>query len=86
MRGHRDEFLEATAEMDDAPDHEDAAEPKWPTASSHGAGALGFTGTAPAGTGAPAGMAHLTADGTNSTLPLLPATWPTDADATPGRR
>lgn len=86
VRGYRDEFLDATAEMDDGPDHEDEAEIDRPTASSHGGGALGFTGTAPARTCAPAGLAHIGTDDTNSTVPLLPATWPAGADATPGRR
>lgn len=82
VRGHRDEFLDATMEMDGAPAA--GAEPGHPTASTHGAGALGFTGTATARVQAPAGITQLTADGDSVAFPLLPATWPTDAS--PGRR
>lgn len=80
VRGHRDEFLEATIEMDDAPAV--TAEPGHPTVSIHGAGGLGFTGTAATRPQAPAGITQLTADGSSITVPLLPGTWPTDA--TPG--
>lgn len=84
VRGHRDEFLDATTGIDAAPTT--GVEPEPPTASTRGAGGIGFTGTTPARAEAeaPAGLAHLTDDGSSSTLPLLPATWP--VDATPGRR
>ncbi|RUP07035.1 MAG: PPE family protein [Mycobacterium sp.] len=82
VRGHRDEFLDATAELDDAPAA--GADVEGPIASTRGADGLGFAGTARARAEAPAGIARLTDDGSDATLPLLPATWPTDA--TPGRR
>lgn len=77
IRGHRDEFLDATAEMDDLP--EAGTEPDGPTAGTRGAGGLGFTGTVAARAEAPAGIARLTDNGSGGTLPMLPATWPTDA-------
>ncbi|PJE19251.1 MAG: hypothetical protein CK429_00795 [Mycobacterium sp.] len=80
VRGHRDEFLDATMETDHGPAA--GAEPGHPTASTHGAGGLGFTGTAATRPQAPAGITQLTADGSSITVPLLPGTWPTDA--TPG--
>jgi PPE-repeat protein len=72
VRGHRDEFLDATTQMDDP----SAAGADLEGLSTHGAGVLGFTGTAGTGAEAPAGVAQLAA---NEFAPLLPATWPTDA-------
>ena len=80
-RGFRDEFLEATGEMGEAPDCPDSADPDCATAGSRGAGALGFTGTAPMRAGVPAGVAVVPADGAG-TVPLVPGTWSTDAEAT----
>ncbi|WP_239657405.1 PPE domain-containing protein [Mycobacterium riyadhense] len=80
-RGYRDEFLEATATMDDAIDAH--AESNSPTASGRGAGPLGFAGTAVRlGTHA-AGMVQHSSDSASHGIPLLPATWVTD-DEIPG--
>lgn len=92
-RGYRDEILEATATMDAAMDAGiDAAaadaERACHTASSQGAGILGFTGTASTSTSTstsvPAGMVKLSSDGACNTVPLLPTTWATDTDEPPG--
>jgi len=77
-RGYRDEFLEATASMDDRPD------PLAELASSQGAGPVGFTGTAPTITGAAAGIVQRSPGSASIALPVLPATWPTDTDQSPG--
>nr|WP_253861811.1 PPE family protein [Mycobacterium asiaticum] len=69
VRGYRDEFLEATAEMDDACAGATRADDDSPTASGQGAGAFGFTGTAPITGDTAVGMAEPTM------VPLLPATW-----------
>ncbi|QUR65849.1 PPE family protein [Mycobacterium spongiae] len=94
-RGYRDEFLDLAPTMDaptmdastmDATD--DAAvgsEPVPDPAHCHGSGSLGFAGVAPRATGSAAGIVHMPAEGTTTTVPLLPTTWPTDADATPAR-
>lgn len=81
-RGYRDEFLEATAAMDDDAGSAAGTEA---SASDRGAGHLGFTGTTPTPAGArPAGMVEAPSDGAAVSVPLLPATWGFDADATPG--
>ncbi|WP_205878151.1 PPE family protein [Mycobacterium camsae] len=82
VRGHRDEFLDATMEMDDDPTSGSESEPS--SVGARGAGGLGFTGTAATRAQAPSGITQLTSDGSSVTAPLLPATWPTDANL--GRR
>lgn len=83
-RGYRDEFLEATAAMDDAAGSAAGTEP---SASERGAGDLGFTGTTPAPAGArPAGLVEAPSDGSTTSVPLLPATWEFHAAATSGTK
>jgi PPE-repeat protein len=83
-RGYRDEFLTATATLDDA-DPPVGVEPAAHTASGQGAGPLGFTGTVPrANAGAPAGMVQLSSDHASVTVPLLPTTWTSETDQPQG--
>ena len=70
-RGHRDEFLEATAGM--------GAEPVSHMATGRGAGTLGFAGTAPTARAAQAAqLVYRSSDDTRSAVPMLPATWAED--------
>ncbi|WP_040585595.1 PPE family protein [Segniliparus rugosus] len=71
-RGHRDEFLEATADM--------GPEPVSHMATSRGAGTLGFAGTAPTvRAGQAAHLVYGSSGDTRPTVPMLPATWADDA-------
>lgn len=79
-RGYREEFLEATATMGDGFDVNSHR------ASGQGAGALGFAGTAPVTSSAPAGIVQRASDGASITVPMLPASWPTDTDEPLGSR
>ncbi len=83
-RGYRYEFIEEPASMNSSASPADAG----PTtaASPQGAGPLGFAGAAPK-TASPeaAGMAQLSSAGEPTTVPLLPATWPTGAEDTARR-
>jgi hypothetical protein len=83
VRGHRDEFLDATATMDSASGAGSHGEPASHTASERGAGRLGFTGTTRTTAATPSGLVQVAIEGTNDTVPLLPTTWRTDADETP---
>ncbi|CAM4312032.1 putative PPE family protein PPE37 [Mycobacterium basiliense] len=80
IRGYRDEFLDSTVTVDaaDCP----ASTPQ--VASGRGAGVIGFTGAAPAAAGAPAGIVEQSRDSATTAVPLLPATWTTDAEETRG--
>ena len=78
VRGHRDEFLDATAAMDSVLGAASDGEPVSPTASEQGAGPLGFTGTTHTTATAPAGLVRVAVKVTSNTVPLLPTTWPTD--------
>lgn len=83
-RGYRYEFIDEPASVDTVETSTEAG-PDF-TASRHGAGALGFAGTAPvAASPAASGMAQLTPEGEPTTVPLLPATWATNPDDTPRR-
>lgn len=73
VRGHRDEFLEATAT---APVSADASQ-DMATESARGAGRVGFAGAA-AAHGAAAGLVRVSS-GESVTVPLLPASWSTDS-------
>jgi PPE-repeat protein len=86
VRGHRDEFLEPPATMDNAQVDEGDGEPGSVTPSNQRAAPLGFAGTARAATGTPAGMVELAVDRTSNTVPLLPASWAVDVPRTPGRK
>lgn len=71
QRGHGDEYL----------DMDVGVEPDWQqpatTASDHGAGTLGFVGTAPTGSATAAGLTALAGDefGGGPSLPMVPGTW-----------
>lgn len=79
-RGYRDEFLDAAATMGDEADALSTAEFDTLLAGSQGAGALGFTGTAPSASAAAAGIMQRQSDSAGITVPVLPATWPGGAD------
>jgi PPE-repeat protein len=87
VRGYRDEFLQATAGVDEPAEATADAEH---FASSQGAGPLGFTGTAStrlgATAGAPIGVVDLSSNSTRISVPLLPNTWPSDNVEAPGGR
>ncbi|MDT5224610.1 MAG: hypothetical protein QOG19_2017 [Mycobacterium sp.] len=88
-RGYRDEFLDATATLESAVSALRAVsngELASHTASERGAGPLGFTGATRTTAAAPAGLVQVAVEGTSTTVPLLPTTWPTDAHETSGRR
>ncbi|MGV0077030.1 hypothetical protein ACRU13_22070 [Mycobacterium colombiense] len=73
QRGHGDEFMDMNVDVD----------PDWDAsqASEHGAGTLGFTGTARREmAAAAAGLTTLSADefGGGPTLPMMPGTWNPD--------
>lgn len=83
VRGYRYEFIEEPASMNSSASPADAG----PTtaASAQGAGPLGFAGAAPKTAGpVAAGMAQLSSEGEPTTVPLLPATWPTGSEDTAG--
>ncbi|TGD84463.1 PPE family protein [Mycolicibacterium sp. CH28] len=75
-RGYRHEFLETPATMD--ADTAGDTGPNPVTASSQGAGSLGFAGTAARAGATAGGLAQLSSDGGNTTVPLLPAGWAAD--------
>ncbi|WP_118915376.1 PPE domain-containing protein [Mycobacterium shigaense] len=81
-RGYRYEFLDAVAETSDGSDAE--AEPQAHTASSQGAGTLGFAGTVPTDDTQAAGLVRLSSETAGVTMPLVPSTWVTDIDEIPG--
>ena len=88
-RGYRDEFLDATATLESTVSALRAVsngELASHTASERGAGPLGFTGATRTTAAAPAGLVQVAVEGTSTTVPLLPTTWPTDAHETSGRR
>jgi PPE-repeat protein len=81
MRGHRDVFPEQTADMDALSDATAGADAAPHAATSRGAGALGFAGTAPTTADAQAaGLVYQSSDSAPSTVPLLPATWPGEGE------
>lgn len=76
IRGHRDEFNEATADTDSG----GGGQAQSPThATNRGAGTLGFTGTAPTITNTQAARLAYRSDETRTTIPMLPATWNREA-------
>jgi len=78
MRGFRDEFLDTNANSDAIIDTPVNGAATSYAASSHGAGTLGFAGTAPTTmTRTPAGLVHSSSD-TSARTPLLPTTWAPD--------
>jgi PPE-repeat protein len=79
-RGYRDEFIDATATMDEAPSAATNGELASHSASERGAGPLGFTGTTRTTGTPPAGLVQVAVGGTSNTVPLLPTTWHTDAN------
>ncbi|OBK23993.1 PPE family protein [Mycobacterium asiaticum] len=79
LRGYRDEFLDASM---DGPAGDGWAEA---TVSTVGAGPLGFTGTMPKNSSAPAGLVQCAASDTSTTVPLLPAGWDTPDGQSAGR-
>lgn len=85
MHAYRDEFLDATGDLDDTSDG--AADPTLSSslASDSGAGNFGFVGTASAGNSRAAGLAHASVTTAAVTVPLLPTTWTAEAtDDAPG--
>ncbi len=73
MREYGDEFADMNVDVDP-----DWGAPSEPVASEHGAGALGFTGTAPKDTAAAAaGLTELAGDefGGGPREPMVPGTW-----------
>ncbi|CAM2751032.1 PPE family protein [Mycobacterium intermedium] len=72
-RGYRDEFLDATATLDEPADDESAY-----FAGEQGAGPVGFWGAVPTQDSSAAGMVQRGRDSTTITVPLLPSTWAPD--------
>ncbi|MCV7174608.1 PPE family protein [Mycolicibacterium sphagni] len=81
-RGYRYEFIEQPATMNADPG---GVEPPASTASSHGAGPLGFAGAALKTGVAAAGLAQLSDDGETTTVPMLPSGWLADKNGTQER-
>jgi PPE-repeat protein len=71
-RGYRYEFVDPEWETEHEPGPDTA-----PSASDHGAGALGFAGTAPKQAGEAAGLATLAGDefGGGPSVPMVPGSW-----------
>lgn len=82
-RGYRYEFLDETATANSAGEAPANDRSAATSASTSGAGSIGFAGAAPIATGATAaGMTELASDSTTvpMPMPLLPTTWMTDDD------
>ena len=85
IRGYRDEYLTATAEMDQVAEVAEHPGPTTSFASSNGAENFGFAGTVPTGDTRAAGLIRPSSTTTAAKVPLLPTTWtPEAADDAPG--
>lgn len=76
VRGYRDEFLDATADMAAAGYPLTGSAPSSPLASDRGSGSLGFAGTTQRPGRSAAGIVQKSPTTTSTTVPLLPTTWP----------